>query len=158
MTSSLAHVGFSVWNALSPPSSPPPRLLSQTCCLYLVHSNLPSSLRLRSNAPFSVRPFWTSHLELISPSSDPCMFLTHLLEPFLLSALYFNDLQTFILTHQTFTEDSLYARHWGQRRTWKEGGKLRYINRQSPHSVIRSEVEEYRVLWEVTGGTLGLLV
>lgn len=71
--------------------------------------------RLRSTVPSSVRPFWTPHLELISPSSDPCMFLTHLLEPFLLSSLYFNYLQTFILTQQTFTEDSLYARHWGQR-------------------------------------------
>lgn len=106
MTPSLAHVGFSASNALH-------QLLLPITNLFSVSGEFLFTIVLKTqiSASVSIRPFWASHLELISPSSDPCMFFIHVLEPFLLSALYFNDLSTFILTQQRFTENSLYVRY-----------------------------------------------
>lgn len=88
---------------------------SQTHFLYLVNSYSPLPFKTQINCPLFCKAFLDASFGVNLPLSDPCMFLKYLLECFFFSALYFNYLQTFILTQQTFTEDSLYARRWGQR-------------------------------------------
>lgn len=129
---------------------PPP---SQICFLYLVNSYLSLSLRLRSSAHFSVRLFWTSiSFGVNFPFLWLCMFLTHLLEPFLLLPCIL-----MISKHSFSLNKHLHARHWAQRWTWKRKEHPDMYT-DNCHTVgwIRCWGTQ-KVLRELTAGTLEFL-
>lgn len=66
------------------PSSQFPPLMTSLFSVSGEFLFIPCWSRLKVTATSSVRPFWIPHLVLLSPFSDPCLFLIQLLKPILL--------------------------------------------------------------------------